>query len=210
MLEGITVALQSYYDTATSAKNILDNALVQVRENYIGASLAEKTKEVQDVYNQTLDESRKTNYDACMEVLNGVEERVQEIVKVPVPADFPATLEALKQINNPSKTELETLVGAYRNNYYAYRAIRDYLKVPTPSFTIGRDTYLLTLDGIQEAILDIKDILHKCFFSDNVDGYHFLNIKDGTQISSYDALFTSFCDGRFEDIYVVDASGSEL
>ena len=195
MLEKITVSLQAYYDTVIGAKSILENALVQVRENYKGALLAEKTKEVQDVYNQTLEESRTANYNACLEVLNGVEGTVQEIMKVPVPADFTATLEALKQIKDPSKVELETAIGAYRNNYYAYRAICDYLKVVKP----------ITVDDILEGVSNIRTNIHSCFYTDNVDGYHFLNWKDGTLIPSFDEQFTAFCEGRFED-----ADGSEL
>jgi len=194
MLEGITVALQSYYDTATSAKNILESALVQIRENYIGATLAEKTKEIQTVYNDTLKESREKNFNACVEILDGIDAKVQEIVKVPVPADFTATLEALKQIKEPSKVEVETVVDAYRNNYYAYRAICDYLKIKTKPVTI---------DDIQEDLSDIRSNLHKCFFSDGIDGYHFLNWKDGsTTIIPYDAVITAFCDSRFEDASV--------
>lgn len=196
MLEKITVSLQAYYDTVIGAKNILEKALVQIRENYNGALLAEKTNEVQSVYNQTLEESRTTDYNVCLEVLNGVEEMVQEIMKVPVPADFPATLEALKQINDPSKFEIETAVGAYRNNYYAYRAICDYLKVVKP----------IMVDDILEGISDIKNNIKKCFYTDNVDGYHFLNWKDGTLIPSYDEQFTAFCEGRFDD---VNNNGSE-
>jgi len=194
MLERISVSLQTYYDTAIGAMNILEKGLAQVRETYIGAVLAEKTKELQDVYNETLKESRETNYGVCTEVLNGIDELVQEILKVPVPADFIATLEALKQINNPSKAEIETAVGAYRNNYYAYRAICDYLKTEKP----------VTVDDILEDVSYIRSNVYECFYSDNLDGYHFLNWKDGTLMSTFDEKFTAFCDGRFEDIDILN------
>lgn len=114
MLEGITVALQSYYDTANGAKNILESAVAQIKANYIGAMLAEKMKEAQEIYNNTLAESRKTNFDACIEILDDVANQARKVVEVSVPADFISTLEALKQMKELTKTEVETVVGACR------------------------------------------------------------------------------------------------
>lgn len=190
MLEGITVALQSYYDTANGAKNILESAVAQIKSNYIGAMLAEKMKEAQEIYNNTLAESRKTNFDACVAILDDVANQARKVVEVSVPADFISTLEALKQMKEPTKTEVETVVGAYKNNYFAYRAICDILKIaPKP----------VTIDEIIAELGSIRNGLHQCFYSDNIEGYHFRNMKDGIIISSSDDVFRAFIEGRFED-----------
>lgn len=165
MLEGITVALQSYYDTANGAKNILESAVAQIKANYIGAMLAEKMKEAQEIYNNTLAESRKTNFDACIAILDDVANQARKVVEVSV-------------------------VGAYKNNYFAYRAICDILKIaPKP----------VTIDEIIAELGSIRNELHQYFYSDNIEGYHFRNMKDGIIISSSDDVFRAFIEGRFED-----------
>lgn len=190
MLEGIGIALKTYYDTASGAKNILESAIAQVNANYIGAMLAEKTKEAKDIYNSTLDESRSANYDACIAVLDDVAGQAKKVVENPVSPDFISTLEALKQMKNPTEKEVQTVVGAYKNNYFAYRAICDFLKIaPSP----------VTIDDIDEDLAYIRSNLHTCFYSDNVEGYHFRNWMEGTLLASFDDIFKAFCEGRFED-----------
>lgn len=189
LLEGITVALQSHYNTASGAKAIIESAVAQIKANYIGAMYAEKMKEAQEIYNNTLAESRKTNFDACIDILDDVANQARKVVEVPVPADFISTLEALKQMKEPTKTEVETVVGAYKNNYFAYRAICDFLGTAKP----------VTIDDIDLEIAYIRNELHQCFYSDNIEDYHFRNMKDGIIISSSDDVFRAFIEGRFED-----------
>ena len=87
-------------------------------------------------------------------------------------------------------TEVETVVGTYKNNYFAYRAICDILKIaPKP----------VTIDEIIAELGNIRNELHQCFYSDNIEGYHFRNMKDGIIISSSDDVFRAFIEGRFED-----------
>ena len=196
MIEGITIALQSYYDTASGAKDILESAVAQIKNNYIGAMLAEKMKEAQEIYNNTLAESRTANFNACVQILDEVANQAKKVVENPVPSDFISTLEAIKQMDEPTKAEIETVVGAYKNNYFAYRAICDFLKIsPKP----------VTIDDIVADLGSIRNDLHQCFYSDNIEGYHFRNMKDGTILSSYDEVFKAFIDGRFEDAVKPDA-----
>lgn len=190
MLEGIGIALKAHYDTASGAKDILESALTQIKTNYIGAMLAEKTKGAKDIYNNTLADSRSANYDACIAILDEVASQARKVVETPVSPDFISTLEALKQMKNPTEKEVQTVVGAYKNNYFAYRAICDFLKVlPSP----------VTIDDIDEDIAYIRSNLHTCFYADNVEGYHFRNWMEGTLLASFDELFRAFCEGRFED-----------
>ncbi len=195
MIEGITIALQSYYDTASSAKAILEDAITQIKNNYIGLMLTEKIGEAQDIYNTTLNESRQENYNVCLEILGGVSDQVKKVLEVPVPTDFIATLEALKQVKEPTEKEVDTVVNAYKNNYFAYRAICDFLKTSKP----------VTVDDLEEDLETLKKELHNCFYSDNIEGYHFRNWKDGTILASYDELVKAFVEGRFEDAVQKDS-----
>lgn len=190
MLEGIKTALQSYYDTANGAKAILKQATAQIDANYRGTLYASKLKEAKDLYNGTLDESRKENYSACMAILDEVAVQARKVLETPVPTDFTAMLEALKQIKNPTKAEVESVVGAYKNNYFAYRAIYDFLDVsPKP----------VTIDDIDKDIAYIRDNLYMCFYSYEVETYNYRNWKDGTLVKHFDEKFRAFIEGRFED-----------
>ena len=203
MIEGIGIALKSYYDTVTTAKSVLEKAMEQIRENYIGATLAEKTKEAQDTFNTTMNECKDNNYNACVAVLDEVHANALKVVEMPVPTDFTATLEALKQMKNPTAREVETVVGAYKNNYFAYRAICDYLKVT------DRGIRPVTIDDIESDIASIRQNVRDCIYRDNIDGYHFMNWMNGTILASYDEVFTAFIDGRFEEIVKQDDDTKE-
>lgn len=195
MIEGIKIALKSYYDTVTSAKGILESAMKQIKENYIGAVFAEKTKEAKDIYNNTIQKSRQTNYDSCLVILGNAADQARKVVETQVNTDFISTLEALKQVKEPTKKELETVVGAYKDNYFAYRAICDFLHLPKP----------VTIDDINADLEEIRSNLHRCFYSDNVEAYHFRNWMEGTVLDSYDEVFKAFCEGRFEDAIVKES-----
>ena len=194
MLEGISVALKSHYDTANGAKNILESAVAQIKANYIGAMLAEKMKEAQEIYNNTLAESRKANFDACIEILDDVANQARKVVEVSVPADFISTLEAIKNSENRTQREIEAVLGAYKNNYWAYRSVSTILGGSLKGFGV------ITIDEILDHIDDLKAELHKCFYQYNVtEGYQYRNVLEGTIISDYDDVFRAFIEGRFED-----------
>ena len=195
MLEGITIALKTHYDTAIEAQEILEDAIAKIGEKYISAKYAEMTGEAKDIYNKALDESRQKNYDTCIQILDQIKEQAEQVVSVPVPTEFVSRLEALKLIKEPTEKEIESLVETYKNNYFAYRSICDFLNVLEKPVTI---------DEIKEYIVYIKTNLYICFYSDNVQWYHYRNWMEGTLIPNYDQLFTAFLEGRFEEAFLKD------
>lgn len=195
MIEGIGIALKAHYDTANGAKNILESAITQINNNYIGAMLAEKTKEAKEIYNSTLADSRQTNYEACIAILDEVANQAKKVVEQPVSPDFISTLEAMKNVKDKTPKEIESVVGTYRNNYWAYRAICTFLGGSLKGFNV------VTLDEILDAVDELKKTIHDCFFKYNVseDGYQYRNVMTGELLPDYDKAFVAFIDGRFED-----------
>lgn len=195
MIEGIGIALKAHYDTANKAKEILENAIAQINANYIGAMLAEKTKEAKEIYNSTLADSRNTNYDACLAILDEIADQAKKVVEVPVPSDFISTLEAMKNVKDKTPMEIESVVGTYRNNYWAYRAVCTILGGSLKGFGV------VTLDDILGAVDELKKEVHNCFFKYNVseDGYQYRNVMTGELLPNFDKVFVAFLDGRFED-----------
>lgn len=190
MLEGIGIALRTHYDTANGAKDILKKAVAQIKANYIGAMLAEKMNEVQAVYNNTMQESKDSNYNACIAILDQIQEQARKVIETPVSPDFSSTLDALKLLAHPTPKEIETVVDAYKNNYFAYRAICDFLGVIKP----------ITIDDIDERITCIKEQLHTLFYSKSVEAYDFVNWLSGHPLEDDDNVFRAFIERRFEDI----------
>ena len=112
MIEGIGISLKNFYDTANNAKAILESAMDQIKANFIGAMLAEKTKEARETFNNTMSEIRNSNFDASVAILDEVLANAHKVVEMPVPTDFVSTLEALKSVKHPTAKEVETVVGA--------------------------------------------------------------------------------------------------
>lgn len=198
MLEEIGIALASYYDTVTGAKSMLESATNQIKENYIGALYAEKNKEAQDIYNTTVQESRETNYNACLAVLDDVSNKAQNVVEQHVDPDFLATLEIVKTLKDKTPSEINGIIGAHKNNYWAYRAICDVLGGSVKGFIAP------TIDDIQDVISYVRSNIHDCFYSDNVDAYHFQNWWNGTLLPEADKKISAFIECRFEDVNAPD------
>lgn len=199
MIEGITIALQSHYDTVKGATDILEKTLTQIKTNYIGAMLAEKIGEAKEIYNNTVADSRNANYKACVQILDEVMEQSKKVLEVPVPSDFTATIEALKAVKDKTPTEMKTVGDAYKNNYFAYRAICDIMGGVKP----------VTIADIEESVDYLKENLYRCFYSDNLEAYRFQNWLKGSLISSADEMFTAFIEGRFEDAVKPDTESEE-
>ena len=83
MIEGIGIALKTYYDTATEAKQVLETAMKEIGENYIGAKYAELVGQAKDAFNTTMDECRTENYNACIAVLDEVSASAKKVVEIP-------------------------------------------------------------------------------------------------------------------------------
>ena len=192
MLEGIKTALKDYYDIGTDAEKGLKSKIETIKKEYVdsGTKYAEKLGEAQEVYNSVLRESKEKYYNICVSILDTVYDHIKKVIETPVPVDFVSTFEAFKTIKNFTPRERESIINTYKNNYYAYRAICDFLKItPKP----------LTIDDIYKEIEYLKSNIHTCFYSDNLNGYHFHNWMDGKIIARLDEVFKAFCESRFED-----------
>ncbi|MGN0454505.1 MAG: hypothetical protein ACI4G1_04950 [Ruminococcus sp.] len=193
MLEGIGIALQTHRNTVIGAKEILKTAIEQIKANYKGAMLSEKMKEVKEIYNNTVEESRNNNYKSCVEILDDVESQAKKIVESPVSSDFITTFEAIKELKNISKEEIEIIAGVYKNNYISYRMICEFLGGASKGFNY------LTIDDIKKDIEYVELHIYQCIKNDSVNEYHYRNWADGELLSLFDKVFRAFTEGKFDD-----------
>lgn len=201
MLEKISSALQTYASVYTGAARIFEEAKKELDANYKGALYASKLGEAKEIYESTLTSSREENYSVCVDVLEDVKKRIQAVASEPIEGDFNATLAALKVIKNPTKTEIQAIIGRYRNNYLAYRAI---------CALFDNDNELcstITIDDVLDACDELSDMLHRCFYGgEGITGYFYQLMLQGDYIGKYDELFRSFITRNFD---IVDMQPEE-
>jgi len=194
MIETIGIALKTYATVYTGATEIYDKTRTDLHENYKGNLFADKMREAQELYNNTLNESRSAQWKACLDALDQVRDKVKEVIGRPIEGDFSATLDAVKAMKHPSRTELEAIAGRYKGNYLAYRAIVDAVGDKLTGFP------MITADDVFEACDDLQALLHPCFFGgEGVTGYKFRLMLQGDLVAKYDNLFTAFMEGRFDE-----------
>lgn len=191
MLEKISLALQTYASVYTGAARMFEEVKKELDANYKGALYASKLGESKEIYESTLTSSREENYSVCVDVLEGVKKQIQAVASEPIEDDFNATLAALKVIKNPTKTEIQAIIGRYRNNYLAYRAICDLFDKELCA--------TITIDDVLDACDELSDMLHRCFYGgEGIEGYFYQLMLQGDYIGKYDELFRSFITRDFD------------
>lgn len=203
MLEKIKVALQEFKDTYEGATKIYKEARKDLHDNYRGNMFTVKLTEAKDLYENTLQSARIDNLAVCVGIIDSVREQAKAIISVPVSPEFPATLEAIKNIKNPSDAELDGIIGNFKNNYVAYRAICDAIGGTAKGYTT------VTYDDILKYCDVLENMLRNCFYSYSVSDYNYRVLLEGDVLDGYDALFTTFTEGHFDEIVSLEDSSKE-
>lgn len=197
MLEKISAALETYASVYEGASRIFDKAKKELDANYKGALYASKLGEAKAIYDSTIFNSCEENYSACVAVLEDVKNRIKTVASEPIEGDFNATLAALRTIEYPTKAEIQAVVGRYRNNYLAYRAICAFFNDEGLCATT-------TVDEVLTACDELSDMLHRCFYGgEGITGYFYQLMLQGDYLAKYDDLFRSFVTHNFD---VVDTA----
>ena len=112
-------------------------------------------------------------------------------------------MEAIKNIKNPSDAELDGIIGNFKNNYVAYRAICDAIGGTAKGYTT------VTYDDILKYCDVLENMLRNCFYSYSVSDYNYRVLLEGDVLDGYDALFTTFTEGHFDEIVSLEDSSKE-
>lgn len=193
MLEKIKEAVIAHKNIYDEATNVFNAARKDLHENYKGNLFTAKMNEAKQVYEDTLMESRESNYATCVEVLTNIGIKAQGVITEPVPADFPATLEAIRAMKNLTKAEMNAFVNRYKGNYLAYRAICDVVGGAKNGFAA------VTIDKVTEMIERLEADLHNYFYDFHTNSYRTRLFCEGSVFDAPDAFFTAFLNGRFEE-----------
>lgn len=188
MIERVTEAFLSHKNTVNVASEIFNESVDIVKSNYIGAMYAEKYREVKELYNQTIAESKKVNYEICFDVISEIEEKFTECVNTPISDDISNNIECMKKIKNLTISEKKMLKKSCENNYIAYRMISDVIGDES-CFTV--EFFNDVMDGFKQTI--------KNAFRTGVNSYLYNLVLNEDFISKYDSFFTACCESRFDE-----------
>ena len=204
MLEKIVEAMKQHKTTYETAVATYNTTRKQAEAQYNDRLKSQKIAEAYQTQNETIAASQKATLLICESVFDDIKEKAAAVVAKPVSGDFSNVLEAVKQLIHPTKAELEALIGQYKNNYFAYRAINDALGGTEKGYHVA------TIDDILDACNELAATVKK-FIMGTPTGYMYqlLIHPNSTYLSGYDALFTAFIDGRFEEATVIDEQQQE-
>lgn len=195
MLENITVALQAFANTYEGATRIWKTTRKDIESNYAGNLKTQKMNEAKNVYESTISQSRDNNFSDCLNVLESIREQAMKVVSTPVDSNFSSAIEVLKVMNEPTKTEIDAIVGQYKYNYFSYRVICDVLGGKEKGYSVT------TIDDVMDAAAALESKLRDCFYGNggSPERYIYRLMLQGDYIGKYDEFFSAFIEGRFDD-----------
>lgn len=88
----------------------------------------QKFNELKKVFDETVEQQKQACRETVQSDFSAVRERINKVVTVSPPADFPATLEAVRVSGKSiSDYEATVLLEKYNGNYLAYRTLAEVL-----------------------------------------------------------------------------------
>ena len=148
----------------------------------------QKLEELKSSYDAARMEARNNGLAVVKEVFDDLEKKINDAITAPVPADFAATLEAIKATGSAlSANEAELYIQKYCGNYTAYRSLVslfDGLKVCK--------VFPVTYDHIMYDFNRMRGYAEG-FFRDSIGSYMSrLFLADSNPMRVFDAGISSF------------------
>lgn len=161
----------------------------QIQANYGDSKVGrEKLAELKASYDAARKQAENNGLAVVKEVFDDLEKKINDAITAPVPADFPATLEAVKATGSAlSASEAELYIQKYCGNYTAYRSLVslfDGLKVCK--------VFPVTYDHIMHDFNRFRAYAEG-FFSNSIGGYMAsLFLSENNPMRVFDAGISSF------------------
>lgn len=190
MLQKIKNELDIYGKVYEKATEFLKKAKKEIEQTYRPSLFTDKYGEAKRVYDETLKNAHDECLKNCYELLEGIKTKANEVVFDPVDKDFINTVELLKTLENPTESEIKSLISNHENNYFACRALYDLLGRAEKGYTIA------TIDDIVSLCDELEETVRNAL-SHDTESYTFLLIKQGDYLKYYDEIFTKFISKDF-------------
>lgn len=198
-LDKVIKALREYDEVFTSAKKIWqatkDNLIADFGTNATGSSRLydEKYAAAKELFDTTVATAKQKGISVVTEAFDEIEMKVNEFVTAPVPADFTATLEAIKATGKGlTANEAKVYLAKYQGNYTAYRSLSQYIYE-----NLGIPTFCVRYDAIKNDIEQYKNMSISWFdkYGDNLQTAFFLT-DNNNPLEGFDATIEKFLGGN--------------
>lgn len=192
--EKIISNLEIYAETYNKATELWENVRNQIMREYKEDFQADRLSSAKDVYEKTLADSRNEIMGAVDDVLDSVKSKVVSVTEKGIPEAFESTLNIIKNLEKPTKNEVESISGMYFKNYLCYRSLCDVLKQK------GYNLPVVKLDDILADIESLRNEIKKAVFGSSPEAYTYKALMHGELLESYESRLNMFLDGRFEEM----------
>lgn len=192
--EKIISNLEIYAETYNKATEFWENVRNQIMREYKEDFQADRLSSAKDVYEKTLSDARNEIMSSIDDVLDSVKAKVVSVTEKEIPEAFKSTLNIIKNLEKPTKSEVESISGMYFNNYLCYRSLCDVLKQK------GYNLPVVKLDDILADIESLRNEIKKAVFGSSPEAYTYKALMHGELLESYESRFNMFLDGRFEEM----------
>lgn len=124
IFEKTNKAVMEFDAAMIAAKKKADEDRAYIMDRYNNTTLSEKLAEVQEELTNAETEARKAIKEVIAPDFDSVRKAVTDVVSESVPADFPATLEAVKVKGEKLTTyEAKAFLEKYKSNYLAFNSM---------------------------------------------------------------------------------------
>ena len=112
----------------STAANTFKTEKERIMGTYKEDVFVQKVNELKKVFDETVEQQKQACRETVQSDFSAVRERINKVVTVSPPADFPATLEAVRVSGKSiSDYEATVLLEKYNGNYLAYRTLAEVL-----------------------------------------------------------------------------------
>lgn len=192
--ERIINNLEIYAETYNKATELWENIRNQIITEYKEEFQADKLSEAKDVYEKTLSDAKNEIIGAIDSELDGMRAKIISATEKEIPEEFNTTLNIIKDLEKPTKSEVDSISGMYFKNYLCYRSLCDVLKQK------GYNLPVVKLDDVLEDVERLRKEIKKAVYSSSPDSYPYRALMHGELLERYESSFNNFLEGRFEDM----------
>lgn len=161
-------AVKDYASAIQAARNEFEAAKGQILSTYKDPVATQKLGEAREALSAFEMKEKYNAREAIQKDFEAVRKQVNEFVMVPVSADFGATLEALKSMQNISDSEANAFIEKYKDNYISFRAVLDELHKAGKA----ADIRYCAVDYIETKLSDLENMLLNWVQSYVGNGYY--------------------------------------
>lgn len=185
-------AMKEYDTIRRNALETYEQEKKKIQADYGDSRVGQqKLMEAVNIRDSVISEAKKKGRNFAEQVFSELSAKVESFVAAPVPADFPAVLEAIKVTGkNLSPAEADAYMNRYGGNYTAYRSLASLYG----SLGVCR-VYPVTYDGILYDISKFRSLAIN-FFSSAGNYMYRLLLHDENPMQSFFQNISSFLNGN--------------